>query len=289
MRKKEVIFILHLVPWVGGKQALFKTIIKRFPTDYRQRNYVEVFGGGGTMMLNKDRSVKEVLNDRNGNLINLYRVVREQPEELKERLTYVLNSRAEFILTKEQIERGVYHDRVQWAADFYQLIKQSYAGKGATFGGNARSMWAAFPLIDAVCARLQYVVIENLDFGRIIPTQDSGSTFYYLDPPYFFTEDYYPGRIYTEADHYRLFETIMQVKGLWLMSYNYCQETVDLYSKPGLYIERVKRINNMAQKYDPGATFDEILVSNYDTSKIRPLQMSFTGEAPEERDYIWTP
>ena len=92
-----MIFILHLLPWVGGKQALFKTIIKRFPTDYRQRNYVEVFGGGGTMMLNKDRSVKEVLNDRNGNLINLYRVVREQPEELKERLTYVLNSRAEII------------------------------------------------------------------------------------------------------------------------------------------------------------------------------------------------
>ena len=82
---------------------------------------MEVFGGGGTMMLNKERSVKEILNDRNGNLVNLYRVVREQPDELKERLTYVLNSRADYILTKEQIEHGVYHDRVQWAADFYQL------------------------------------------------------------------------------------------------------------------------------------------------------------------------
>jgi len=102
-----VILILSILPWVGGKQALFKPISQRFPTDYRQRTYVEVFGGGGSILLNKERSAKEVLNDRNGNLINLYRMVREQPDELKERLTYVLNSRADFILTKEQINRGM--------------------------------------------------------------------------------------------------------------------------------------------------------------------------------------
>lgn len=120
-----VIFILAMLPWVGGKQALFKTIIKRFPSDYRRRTYVEVFGGGGTMLLNKDRSVKEIFNDANGNLINLYRVVRQQPEELMRRLTYVLNSKADFLLTKEQIKLGQYRDPVQWAADYYQLIKQS--------------------------------------------------------------------------------------------------------------------------------------------------------------------
>ena len=115
---RTVIFItLAILPWVGGKQALFKTIIKRFPSDYRRRTYVEVFGGGGTMLLNKDRSVKEIFNDANGNLINLYRVVRQQPEELMRRLTYVLNSKADFILTKEQIKLGQYHDPVQWAAD----------------------------------------------------------------------------------------------------------------------------------------------------------------------------
>ena len=167
---------LAMLPWVGGKQALFKTIIKRFPSDYRRRTYVEVFGGGGTMLLNKDRSVKEVFNDANGNLINLYRVVRQQPEELMRRLTYVLNSKADFLLTKEQIKLGQYRDPVQWAADYYQLIKQSYAGKGSTFGGNGRSMWAAFPLIDAICARLQYVVIENADFGKVIPANDSPNT-----------------------------------------------------------------------------------------------------------------
>lgn len=291
-RKNERMVIpitLAMLPWVGGKQALFKTIIKRFPSDYRRRTYVEVFGGGGTMLLNKDRSVKEIFNDANGNLINLYRVVRQQPEELMRRLTYVLNSKADFLLTKEQIKLGQYRDPVQWAADYYQLIKQSYAGKGSTFGGNGRSMWAAFPLIDAICARLQYVVIKNADFGKVIPANDSPNTVFYLDPPYYFTEDYYPGQIFTEADHYRLFETIMGIKGLWLLSYNFCPETVDLYSKPGLYIEKLERPNNMAQKYDPGSMYEEILVSNFDTSKPRPLQMSLSGDAPEEREFIWKP
>ena len=60
--------------------------------------YVEVFGGGGSVLLNKERSVREVLNDKNGNLINLYRVVREHPEELKERLLYVMHNREDFTL-----------------------------------------------------------------------------------------------------------------------------------------------------------------------------------------------
>jgi len=70
---------------------------------------------------------------------------------------------------------------------------------------------------------------------------------------------------------------------------NYCAETVALYSKPGLYIEHIQRLNNMAQKYDPGAMYDEILISNYDTSKVQPLQMSFSMEGLEERNYIWRP
>ena len=51
---------------MGGKQALFPTIIKRFPTGYQNMMYVEVFGGGGSVLLNKERSVREVLNDANG-------------------------------------------------------------------------------------------------------------------------------------------------------------------------------------------------------------------------------
>ena len=86
--------------------------------------YVEVFGGGGSVLLNKERSVREVLNDANGNLINLYRVVREHPEELKDRLLYVLHNREDFKLAQRRLAQFPPADPIQQAADFYQIIRQ---------------------------------------------------------------------------------------------------------------------------------------------------------------------
>ena len=91
---------------------------------------MEVFGGGGSVLLNKERSVREILNDANGNLINLYRVVREHPDELKDRLLYVLHSREDFQIAQHRLALDAYKDDIQRAADFFQVVKQSYAGNG---------------------------------------------------------------------------------------------------------------------------------------------------------------
>ncbi|WP_255317385.1 DNA adenine methylase [Acutalibacter muris] len=271
---------------MGGKQALYRMIIDRFPSDYRERKYVEVFGGGASVLLNKDRSVREAINDRNSNLVNLYRMVRERPLELQDRLRYVLNSREDFDTIKRRLAQGHNKDPVKWAADFFQLIKQSYGGGGTSFGGSPRSMRAAFPIIDAVAERLQYVVIENMDFERFIKNQDGPGTLFYLDPPYVLTEDYY-GKLFGPPDHFRLADLLMEAQGLWLLSYNYCDTVVALYSVPGIYIEKVERINNLAQRYDPGAVYEEVFISNYDTSIVLPDQISLTGYAPVERNFIW--
>jgi len=147
-------------------------------------------------------------------------------------------------------------------------------------------MWAAFPLIDAVAARFQNVVVENLDFGRLIRNQDGPGTLFYLDPPYVLTEDYY-GNLFGTPDHFRLADALLAAEGLWLLSYNFCQTIVDLYSVPGVYIEKIERINNLAQRFEPGAVYEEVFISNYDTSLILPDQISLSGFYPEERNYIW--
>ena len=105
--------------------------------------YVEVFGGGGSV-LQQRTSVREVLNDANGNLINLYRVVREHPEELKDRLLYVLHSREDFKIAQRRLAQFSYKDDILRAADFYQVVRQSYRGNGKQFSAVARSMWAGF-------------------------------------------------------------------------------------------------------------------------------------------------
>lgn len=250
--------------------------------------YVEVFGGGGSVLLNKERSVREVLNDANGNLINLYRVVREHPEELKDRLLYVLHNREDFKLAQRRLAQFPPADPIQQAADFYQIIRQSYAGNGKQFCSVARSMWAGFPVIDRVAGRLQGVTLEIEDFETIFQRYDSPNTHFYLDPPYFFTEDYYPGNIFQRKDHARLAAILLGAQGLWLLSYNLCPEVLELYRQPGILIEQVDRINNMAQRYEGGAVYREVLISNYDTIKRTPEQLYlFAPQEPEERKILW--
>ena len=81
--------------WVGGKKALRGQILSRFPLEYKR--YIEVFGGGGWVLFHKPPGRDfEVYNDFNGNLVNLYRCVREHPDELEKELTFMLNSRLDF-------------------------------------------------------------------------------------------------------------------------------------------------------------------------------------------------
>ena len=249
--------------------------------------YVEVFGGGGSVLLNKERSVREVLNDANGNLINLYRVVREHPDELKDRLLYVMHNREDFKLAQRRLAQFPPADPIQRAADFYQVIRQSYAGNGKQFCTVARSMWAGFPAIDRVAGRLQGVTLEKEDFGVIFNRYDSPTTVFYLDPPYFFTEDYYPGGIFLRSDHQRLAAILLNAEGLWLLSYNLCPEVLELYQQPGIFIEQVDRINNMAQRYEGGAVYQEVLISNYDTRKSAQAQLHLFEPAAEERKILW--
>lgn len=89
--------------WVGGKKALRDEILPRFPLEYKR--YIEVFGGGGWVLFHKPPGNDfEVYNDFNGDLVNLYRCVREYPEQLKEELTYVLNARLDFDYMKQALQ-----------------------------------------------------------------------------------------------------------------------------------------------------------------------------------------
>lgn len=85
--------------WIGGKKSLRELIVTLFPLYYER--YIEVFGGGGWILFHKPPGNDfEVYNDFNGLLVNLYRCVREKPEELIDALRYVLNARADFDLLK---------------------------------------------------------------------------------------------------------------------------------------------------------------------------------------------
>ncbi len=267
--------------WIGGKKSLRDVILARFPPYYER--YIEVFGGAGWVLFHKPPGNDvEVWNDWNSNLANLYRCVRDKPNKLKYKLRYVLNSREDFniiaSLHKNSLLPRLYD--VDRAAKFYQLIRYSYASGLDSFGAQPHSMWMDFPQIDMASRRLQKVVIENKDFEKLIRQYDRPVSFFYCDPPYFATESYYKDVGFSEADHMRLRDTLVRCEGKFLVSYNDCPQIRKIWDKPNIYIEEVSRINNLAQRYENGSQYAELLISNYDTSERAKMtqQLSMFNE-----------
>jgi len=265
--------------WIGGKMALREQIVRLFPVFYER--YVEVFGGAGWVLFHKPPGNDfEVFNDYNGLLTNLFRCVREKPYELIEALRYVLNSREDFMLTRDALARDSPMSDIQRSASFYQLIRYSYASGLTSYASQPHDMWSNFPLIGQAHRRLAKVVIENKDFERLIKQYDRPVSFHYCDPPYFETEGYYLNvgqHGFTTEDHIRLRDTLIGIDGKFLLSYNDHPYIRELYSKPGIYIIEVSRINNIKQRYDGGCLFDELLIANYDMrerERLQPAQMT---------------
>lgn len=252
--------------WIGGKKSLRELIVSLFPLYYER--YIEVFGGGGWVLFHKPPGNDfEVYNDFNGLLTNLYRCVREKPNELIDALYFVLNSREDFDIVKEALARDSPESDVIRASYFYQLIRYSYASGLTSYGSQPHDMWSNFPLIEQAHRRLSKVVVENKDFEKLIRQYDRPVSFFYADPPYFETEKYYKNvgeDGFKKEDHIRLRDTLMGIEGKFLLSYNDCSFIRELYDAPNIQIESYTRINNIKQRYDNGAQFPEILVANYD-------------------------
>lgn len=152
-------------------------ILARFPLEYRR--YIEVFGGAGWVLFHKPPgSDFEVFNDFNGNLVNLYRCVREQPDKLKNELRYMLNSRLDFEYIKQLLHSQAVLPDIRRAACYYAIIRYSYAAGTSTFGSQPHSLWNDFPPIDAAAGRLQKVVIENKDCVKLIRQYDRPDSFF---------------------------------------------------------------------------------------------------------------
>ena len=195
---------------------------------------------------------------------------------------FMINARDDFRCIVEQRRRGLFtrfrdYDR---AAKFYYLIQYSYGHKTDQYCCKPVSMWKKFPLIERAAERLQSVAIENRDFEELIKLYDRPDSFFYCDPPYYDTESFYNDVDFKREDHIRLRNTLLECEGKFLVSYNDCPEIRELWDIPGIYIEEVIRPNNLALRYESGAEYHEVFISNYDTSERRNInrQLSFLDD-----------
>lgn len=247
------------IAWIGGKKLLRKEIVKRFPEEGFTR-YVEVFGGAGWVLFEKEQGKElEVFNDRDSNLINLYRCIKYHCGELQRELEWLTISREQFFDSKSQLDSQGLTD-IQRAARFFHIIKVSFGSDRRTFGMNKKNLANAIEYLPLIQKRLQGVVIENKDFENLIRVYDRPGALFYLDPPYHGTEKYYEGS-FTEADHERLKAVLSSIKGRFILSYNDDTYVRELYK--GYNIEEISRNNSLAGKTKT-SQFKELIIRNYE-------------------------
>jgi DNA adenine methylase len=170
--------------WQGGKRRLLKHIL---PLITPHTCYCEPFAGGLAVLLAKERSAVEVVNDINGDLIALYRCVQYHLPELLRELSNLVSSR---LMLREFVHQPGVTD-IQRAARFYYRNRISFGGNMTCFGvSKTRGGGAAFnqqknaDLLGPLRDRLGGVMIENVSYERCLALYDSAETLFFLDPPY---------------------------------------------------------------------------------------------------------
>jgi len=209
-----------LIPWIGGKRRLAKHLLPLFPA---HSCYVEPFCGAAALFFRKEPAQAEVLNDINGDLVSLYRVVKHHFEEFVRQFKYSLSSRQIYDWLKASPTEPL--TDIQRAARFFYLQKLGFGGKvdGRTFGTATSSPPRLNLLrleedISAAHLRLHRTYIEHLPWDECVRRYDREHTLFYCDPPYWATEGY--GVDFPLEQYDRMAALAKSIKGKMIISVN---------------------------------------------------------------------
>jgi len=242
--------------YAGGQKNLLPILKELIPS---HSTYVEVFGGGCTVMLNKHQSEAEVYNDIDKRLVNLFLVVKDHPEEFKRQISLLPNSRVLFGKFKKDIITEA--DDVKRAVMFYYLLLNAWSGESredVSYVSRTENH-AKIEQIGWFSNRMRDVAIENLDFEALIKKYDAPDTFLFLDPPYADITDLYQFS-FTNEDHKRLAKALKRISGLFLLTYNSHPLIELLYRDYFMFEQEI--IATMMPGAKRGAK--HLIVANYD-------------------------
>ena len=234
-----------MISYIGGKSKIGKWIVPFYPSDIE--TYVEPFSGMFwcffNMGLDKYPNLKKVVyNDYNHLNYNLFKCV-QNPSELQKHMDKipvqkfcVSDTPVEYKEMFHEFQKELFSDiflvgeaDYESAAKYVYVLSQVFSGskpESSNFidlKGKYRSKYLAFrdklskpKWVDHF---LRITNVENLDFQQVIEKYDSPSTYIYLDPPYWKTENYYSNHDFDRKDHERLANVLNGVKGKFSLSY----------------------------------------------------------------------
>lgn len=235
----------NVLKYLGGKWRIADWIIQRLPP---HKVYCEPYFGSGGVFFNKQPAQIETINDINGDIVNLFRVIRERPAELARVLEMTPFSREEY--TSCHYIEG---DEVERARRLLVRHHQSYGTTNSNLnswrnvqvsnGPCVTAQWNKLPeMVLKVCGRLKQTQIENVDALTLIERYNAPETLLYLDPPYLQSlrkRNMYKFEM-TDKQHIELLELIKQSKSKVCLS-AYDNELYNTYLKDW-YTAEIKTI-----------------------------------------------
>ena len=279
-----------MLSYIGGKSKIGKWIVPFYDKD--METYVETFGGMFWCFFNMDLSQfpnlkKVVYNDFNPLNYNLFKCI-QNPTELLRAINSIdcqkfgmeitpsiykeqfINFQAEIFAENFRVEPGNY----EVAAKYVYILTQVFSGsKPETSSfidlkGKYKSKYLTFrdKLLkpDWIEHFLKITHVENMDFAEVIEKYDSPNTYFYVDPPYWKTENYYSNHDFDRQDHERLSNSLISMEGKFSLSYYDFPLLSEWFPKDTYTWEKKEFAKAAAAKKGKTQTMgEELLIMNY--------------------------
>lgn len=280
-----------MISYIGGKARIGKWIAPQIPNDIE--TYVEGFSGMFWVFFNMDLknypNLKTVVyNDYNGLNANLMKWAK-QYDVLREALSHypcqqlkVENTPPEYAVMFKEYQQMVFNDdlvitdenSLEVACKYVYVLTQVFSGsKPETasymdYKGKYRCKVLIFmdklqhPSYREHLDRITFV--ENMDFQTVVEKYDSPTTYFYMDPPYYKTENYYSNHIFTVETHQRLATCLQNVQGKFGLSYYDFPQLSEWFPKEQyVWKEKVYKKAAAAKKDGTQNEGTELLIMNY--------------------------
>jgi DNA adenine methylase len=250
-----------MISYIGGKARIGKWIVPQIPKDIE--TYVEGFSGMFWVFFNMDLkdypNLKTVVyNDYNKLNANLFRCSRHYDRMWEELSKYpcqqlgVVDTPPEYAEMFKKFQKEVFDENLvigdepnfDIAAKYVYVLTQVFSGSKpetssyTDYKGKYRCKVLIFmdklkhPEYRKHLDRITFV--ESMDFQDVVEKYDSPTTYFYMDPPYYLTENYYSNHIFTRETHERLAVTLKNIKGRFGLSYYEFPQLKEWFPEDGI-------------------------------------------------------
>ncbi len=267
--------MISFIPYMGGKSHMINEINALL--DYDKKCYLELFGGSAKVLLNKPPHEIEIYNDKDGNLVNLFEVVKNKHDEFEKWFDLKLYSKELYKKYLQELKTaGLQGSDIERAGKYFYILQTSFNG---TIGGGfsysyikktAESFISSIAKINEIYRRLKKVQILNDDFENVIKNimKNKTDVMIYADPPYWCTEHYYQS-VFAREDHFKLAEMLNAVDASVMVSYYYFPELDEMYPKDKWHYTKVTKTKHSSSNKKGKPQAEELLILNYDIYKSK--------------------